>query len=307
MAQHDSRTRRLFWATFTASLALHAGLAAYLLIVVTQRPGAVPQPTTAISVNLETTDVLDAIEVSASADAASASASAAAGELEPLPQPAEALPEALPSQPPETLITKEATEAEAQTVEVEPSEIETKDLQQSEDSPLPPPAETTEAKPETKPQPIGERQQPRDRPDKAEQAKRLAEQAPRDRQAERNAREKERQAASQAASAARGAGRSQASAGRVSASTGDIRNYGAIVRARIARNKPGGGSRGSVVIALSISTSGSLTSARIVRSSGSASLDQNALAAVRRAAPFPPPPSGAAPGQLRFTIPFQFR
>lgn len=300
----------MFGATFALSLAVHVGLAVYLLLFVTQRPGAVRQQTTAISVNLETTDVLDAIEVSASQDAASASASAAPGEVEPLPQPAEVVPEALPAQPPEMPNAQEAAEAEPpelRTAEVEPqSELEAEDLPQSEDGLIPPPAETVEAKPEIEPSPVRERQEPRERPDNAERKKRLAEQARKVREDNRKAREKERQAA-QSANAARGTGRSQASAGRVSASTGDIRNYGAVVRARIARNKPGGGGRGSVVIALSISTSGSLTYSRIVRSSGSASLDQDALAAVRRAAPFPPPPSGAAPGQLRFTIPFQFR
>ena len=40
---------------------------------------------------------------------------------------------------------------------------------------------------------------------------------------------------------------------------------------------------------------------------GDAGLDRTVLSAVRSAAPFPAPPSGASPGQLRFTMPFYFQ
>jgi periplasmic protein TonB len=99
-----------------------------------------------------------------------------------------------------------------------------------------------------------------------------------------------------------------AASGRVSASRGSILSYGARVRARLARNKPPGrGRRGVAKVAFGISTSGDLAYAHLADSSGNAALDQAALAAVRRAAPFGPPPAGASPAQLRFSIPFYFR
>ncbi|KIC08739.1 hypothetical protein RA19_17765 [Leisingera sp. ANG-M1] len=51
--------------------------------------------------------------------------------------------------------------------------------------------------------------------------------------------------------------------------------------------------RGAALVRFTITGSGALGSARIAKSSGSAKLDSIALAQVRRAAPFPPPPAGA--------------
>ncbi|UWQ35700.1 TonB family protein (plasmid) [Leisingera sp. M527] len=51
--------------------------------------------------------------------------------------------------------------------------------------------------------------------------------------------------------------------------------------------------RGAALVRFSIAANGTLQSARIAKSSGSAKLDSIALAQVRRAAPFPAPPAGA--------------
>jgi protein TonB len=108
-------------------------------------------------------------------------------------------------------------------------------------------------------------------------------------------------------SASRGHEKAARSGGNVSASQGDIMSYAAQVRARVAGNKPSGsGGRGTVVIGFGVSRGGGLAFARVARSSGSSSLDQVALAAVRGAGPFPMPPAGATPGQLTFSIPFHF-
>ncbi|UTS82211.1 TonB family protein [Phaeobacter piscinae] len=53
--------------------------------------------------------------------------------------------------------------------------------------------------------------------------------------------------------------------------------------------------RGAVLVRFTITGSGALASARIAKSSGSSKLDNIALAQVRRAAPFPPPPKGVRP------------
>jgi periplasmic protein TonB len=86
------------------------------------------------------------------------------------------------------------------------------------------------------------------------------------------------------------------------------RVYRANVRAHLAGNKPAGAyGSGRAVVAFNLSPDGRLRSVRISRSSGSPALDQAVLKTVRRAAPFPKPPKGLKPAQLRFLIPFEFR
>ena len=64
---------------------------------------------------------------------------------------------------------------------------------------------------------------------------------------------------------------------------------------------------GTVKVAFEIDAKGGLASERIAQSSGSASLDQAALLLVRRAAPFPAPPSHAASRDTSFVVPVRFR
>jgi periplasmic protein TonB len=47
-------------------------------------------------------------------------------------------------------------------------------------------------------------------------------------------------------------------------------------------------------------------SSRIVKSSGSAPLDAEALDLIKRAAPFPPPPAEIADSELSFIVPIRF-
>ncbi|MCE8006149.1 TonB family protein [Aestuariivita sp.] len=71
-------------------------------------------------------------------------------------------------------------------------------------------------------------------------------------------------------------------------------NYPGQVMRKIARvPKPRVDARGTAIIRFSISGSGGLSGASVAQSSGSAALDQAALRVIRRAAPFPPPPTGA--------------
>lgn len=62
--------------------------------------------------------------------------------------------------------------------------------------------------------------------------------------------------------------------------------------------------RGVAVVAFRIGSGGQLTSVSVGRSSGSAELDRIAINHVRRAAPFPPPPSGA---RTSFSVQIQGR
>jgi protein TonB len=67
--------------------------------------------------------------------------------------------------------------------------------------------------------------------------------------------------------------------------------YAASVYGALARNKPRSvGANGSVTVSFAIGASGSLRNALVAKSSGKAALDRAALATIRQAAPFSPPP-----------------
>jgi protein TonB len=83
------------------------------------------------------------------------------------------------------------------------------------------------------------------------------------------------------------------------------RSYAGKVHAAIARHRRGSkGGSGSATVTFSIGPAGGLRSASISRSSGRRELDQAALASVRSAAPFPPPPPGA---KSTYSIKIYFR
>ncbi len=85
-----------------------------------------------------------------------------------------------------------------------------------------------------------------------------------------------------------------------------LANYDGLVSAHLRRYQSAarsGGATGSGAVTFSLSGSGSVTSARIARSTGAAVLDQEILAMVRRASPFPAPPDGQPKS---FTVPLNF-
>jgi periplasmic protein TonB len=97
------------------------------------------------------------------------------------------------------------------------------------------------------------------------------------------------------------------SAGQVAASQGEINRFVASIRSALARTKPNGrGRTGTALVAFAILSDGQIDFVKIEKSSGNVALDQSALDAVRRAAPFKVPPSGMAESALRFTIPYRF-
>jgi protein TonB len=79
--------------------------------------------------------------------------------------------------------------------------------------------------------------------------------------------------------------------------------YRAKVWSALARHKPRVGKPGSTTVTFAIGAGGALGSVQVSRSSGNAELDRMAIQAVRNAAPFPPPPSGAT----FYTIQIYFR
>lgn len=97
-------------------------------------------------------------------------------------------------------------------------------------------------------------------------------------------------------------------AGQTSASRGDMVRYMGRVRNHLANHRPNGnGARGKVVVTFTLAVNGDIDEIDVSTSSGSSKADNLALSAVRKAAPFPMPPSQASRTQLTFAIPFEFR
>ncbi|MBB3266893.1 protein TonB [Azospirillum sp. OGB3] len=105
-----------------------------------------------------------------------------------------------------------------------------------------------------------------------------------------------------------GTGRNAAAVEPVSASRGAMVDYGAQVWAWIGRHKPEKvvGS-GQATVKLTLGTAGEVLDASILTSSGDEALDRAALAAVRKASPFPAPPPGLTAEDRVFSVPFLFR
>jgi periplasmic protein TonB len=88
-----------------------------------------------------------------------------------------------------------------------------------------------------------------------------------------------------------------------------LANYRGLVSAHLRRYQQypaaarSSGAAGSGAVTFSFAASGSVTSVRIAKSTGAAVLDQEILAMVRRASPFPPAPDGRP---QTFTVPLHF-
>jgi periplasmic protein TonB len=85
-----------------------------------------------------------------------------------------------------------------------------------------------------------------------------------------------------------------------------LANYDGLVSAHLRRHQSAArssGATGSGAVTFSITGSGSVTSVRIAKGTGAAVLDQEILAMVRRASPFPAPPDGQPKS---FTVPLNF-
>jgi protein TonB len=76
---------------------------------------------------------------------------------------------------------------------------------------------------------------------------------------------------------------------------------------RYPRTAQARGEEGTVHLAFSLDRQGRVTASRILRSSGSAVLDNEALQMVRRAQPFPRPPADMTGAQINLTVPITYR
>ena len=66
------------------------------------------------------------------------------------------------------------------------------------------------------------------------------------------------------------------------------------------------GSEGLVLVTFTVDRQGAVHDARVIQSSGSSLLDDNALRTVSEAGPFPPPPSDLIGDRFSFTVPLRY-
>ncbi|MGE0230289.1 MAG: energy transducer TonB [Flavobacteriaceae bacterium] len=109
---------------------------------------------------------------------------------------------------------------------------------------------------------------------------------------------------------ARQAGSAGSRADASSSGNAAVSNYRGIVRQRLNRAlrfpSGAGRARGTVTVAFVIAPNGHISTPRIVRSSGYATLDNAAVDTVRRASPFPSIPPEAGKSEWEFTVPIYF-
>jgi protein TonB len=88
-------------------------------------------------------------------------------------------------------------------------------------------------------------------------------------------------------------------------------NSKVLARLRAAKKYPvaarGKGIEGTAILSFTISSSGRLISARVVKGAGHTLLDSAVLAMARNAAPFPAFPSSISKSQMTFSVPVQFK
>ena len=102
------------------------------------------------------------------------------------------------------------------------------------------------------------------------------------------------------------------SQGQVSSSSNALPSWKGQIVAAIERNKrypaeaESRREQGTPSVSFSLDRSGRLLVSRLVRASGHAALDQEALAILKRAQPFPPPPADLIGAHFDFTVPIRF-
>ncbi|MDR6668483.1 TonB family protein [Rhizobium sp. 1399] len=215
---------------------------------------------------------------------------------------------------PEQQVTVDAVSAEVQPSEVPPSAVQPTEVQPSETQP-----ETAVAVEEVKPVEAAEVQPEPEQPREAitptpkpkvttqEKPKPVEKkQAPKKTAGSRGEGQQDSQrGVAEGTSTAQSDSNSQVASNNNGVGTAAVANYKGKVRSRIRRaiRKPRG-VEGTVVVTFSVSGNGGLAGARVSQGSGVPDIDQLALDAVRRAAPFSPPPGGQA---MTLSVPIQIQ
>ncbi len=279
----------IFAVVLALSAIVHVWAVASLIRSRSGELGSTNVATTAISVNVETTDVIDAIESASSKEAASSPAGA----------PAEAAKE-----------TKEKPDDVKDDELMPPAKAEAAKPQADEEARLAAQADAdrqhavAEAEVQKKVKEEAKREETKRRAEETAQSQKLAE----NEEVEKKKREKTRQAAVSGGAGTTGAADAQESQGRVSASQGSVLNYGASLRALISSNTPRNIRKTSRRLAFSIAPSGGLTAVNVMKPSSDPEVDKRMVELVRKlSSRFPPPPPGASANQLSYNIEIIFR
>ena len=99
----------------------------------------------------------------------------------------------------------------------------------------------------------------------------------------------------------------RSSASNAAAAAAAARDYRSMVYSHLVRFKRNSSAgEGTVTLSFALGRQGQLLSSGIARSSGNSALDQEALAMVRRASPYPPFPSEMTKSREAFTAPVRF-
>lgn len=294
-------SRKLLWAAVAISAALHGGVIASMFMRDSREEfGTLSDNTNTFSLSMEQSVVLESISTESVQMASAAAAASQAGSI----QAAESKPQELaeldndpsPEEPPPKPIDVADVTPTALAPTDDPlpvvhgggaeqavSEIRADQISETQVKEMPDAAETKEDSPA--------------RPEKKKEVEK-----------EKKSPQQESHQQVAGSSTSRSTASQSAVSGRVSASRGNVLSYGASVRAQLARNKPRStGLRGTVHVSFGIATDGGIRYLRISESSGSATLDNAALTAIRKSAPFGEPPAGLTPAQLAYVIPFYFR
>jgi protein TonB len=215
-------------------------------------------------------------------------------DLAPGPEMVEAQPEPEPPKPIDPPKEVEPPPPE----EPEPAAVPQPDIKIPELPPLPDAAATLAPPPKQEPPPKKLERKPPPKPKVVERKKPINPDKPR---AERtSAPTAQAQIADRVAAPASGAS---------SASPAAAASWRGSLIAHLNRFKrfPSGATPGTVQVAFSIDRGGRVTSARLVRGSGDAALDEEAVAMIRRASPVPAPPDGlGGGGAVSLSVPIRF-
>lgn len=110
--------------------------------------------------------------------------------------------------------------------------------------------------------------------------------------------------------AAAAGGKPQKAAKASGSGSAEVAKYPGLVQRKLRRAlrfpKGAGSARGDVQVSFVVAASGSVSAIKVVASSGHAILDQEAIATVKRAAPFPAIPADAGRTSWSFTMPLTF-
>jgi protein TonB len=254
-------------AFFVLSLLVHGGLYAVL--------NREPEPMASIGLEAISVEIVVGDNTRAgtgSTPGESQAQSAPADDPDPKPMDTETMDEKAPETKP---VPDSASASQEQTAaEAKPEQL----------AAVPPPEPAPQARPE-QPKPVQKRE-PKAKPERDIKPKQVGPHA-------RTA-STEPDATGPRANAANGAG--------VGRSQADI-NYPGIVRAHLAKFQVDNHEQGRADVGFALDGNGQVTRVWLVHTSGVPNIDRDAQASVRRASPFPAPPSGRS---MSFTVPVHF-